>query len=131
MLEQARAENWEGLILRNVYAEYAAGTRSENVLKYKFWESATCRVLGVNDKRSIQLGLLQYGTLVNVGNCTVPANQIIPEVDSLVEVRYLYAHESGSLFQPTLLCVRHDKDLPDDRTTLRTTPPEKRGVAFA
>ena len=131
MLKEAREESWEGIIVRKIDGTYEAGIRSKDVLKFKFWDSATCRVLGINDKRSIQLGMLQHGTLVNVGNCTVPINQIIPAVDSLVEVRYLYAHESGSLFQPTLLCVRADKDLPDDRTTLRTTPPEKRGVAFA
>ena len=128
MVEEARAQNWEGVILRNNSSGYLAGARSKDVLKFKFWDSATCRVLGVNDKRSVQLGLLQHGLLVNVGNCTVPANQIIPSVDTLVEVRYLYVHDGGSLFQPTLICVRSDKDLPDDRTTLRMTPPEKRGA---
>ena len=45
---------------------------------------------------------------VGVGNVTVPANQAIPQAGVLVEVRYLYAHDGGSLFQPVLLGVRDD-----------------------
>ena len=81
--------------------------------------------IGINDKRSIQLGLLQEESLVNVGNCTVPANQEIPDEGAFVEVRYLYAHEGGSLFQPTLLGVSADKLTPDEKATLRKAPPEK------
>ena len=83
----------------------------------------------MNDKRSVQLGLLQDGSLVNVGNCTVPANQNIPLKGAFVEVRYLYAHEGGCLFQPTLLGIRTDKSIADEKATLRKAPPEKRVAA--
>ncbi|WP_167365759.1 hypothetical protein [Pseudomonas saponiphila] len=42
----------------------------------------------------------ELGNLVSVGNCTVPANKSTPAIGSLVEIRYLYAHKGGSLFQP-------------------------------
>ena len=125
MLAQAKVENWEGVILRNISMHYASALRGLAVQKLKFWDSCTCTVLEINAKRSIQLGLLgASGTLENVGNCTVPVNQIIPEVGQLVEVRYLYAYEGGSLVQPTLLCVRHDVPV-DLRSSLRNVPPEK------
>lgn len=127
LLARARAEQWEGLIYRNMAAEYVSG-RTEGVLKFKLWASATCRVLTANAKRSIQVGLLDdAGEEIFAGNVTVPVNMNIPEVDSLVEVRYLYAHEGGSLYQPTLLGLRDDKDVADLRSSLRQAPPEKSG----
>lgn len=129
LLAQAEAEDWEGLIGRDLDGEYAAG-RVPQLIKIKFWATCTCRVLAVNRKRSIQVGLLdESGDEVFVGNVTVPANQDIPELDGLVEVRYLYALEGGSLYQPTLLRVRSDVHEADLRSSLRQAPPEKRGDA--
>ena len=43
------------------------------------------------------------------GNVTIPANQAVPSVGSVVEVRYLYAFkESCCLYQPTYLGQRSD-----------------------
>lgn len=127
MLARARAENWEGIMFRQMTAHYVSG-RTEAVAKFKLWDSATCRVLTVNAKRSVQIGLLDdTGVEVFAGNVTVPANMEIPAEASLVEVRYLYAHDGGSLYQPTLLGVRDDKDVADLRSSLRPAPPEKSG----
>lgn len=129
MLARAEAEDWEGLIGRDLDGEYGAG-RVAQLVKIKFWATCTCRVLAVNRKRSIQVGLLdETGNEVFVGNVTVPANQDVPELDGLVEVRYLYAMEGGSLYQPALLRVRSDVREADLRSSLRQAPPEKRGEA--
>jgi bifunctional non-homologous end joining protein LigD len=131
MVAQARRENWEGLMFREVSGEYIHG-RTNVILKFKLWASATCRVLTTNAKRSVQLAVLdEKGDEVFIGNVTVPPSMDIPEVDSLVEVRYLYAHEGGSLYQPVLLGVRTDKDEADLRSSLRPAPPEKGGSAIA
>lgn len=103
----------EGYVLRHADSLYEAGRPSSGggALKVKFWAEATCRVSdGREGKRSIGLELQDGidGPWVHVGNVTVPANQNIPEKGALVEVRYLYAYEGGSLFQPILKGLRGD-----------------------
>lgn len=125
---KVECEGMEGMMFRSLEAAYTSG-RTDALLKHKLWATCTCRVLTANAKRSIQLALLDdAGVEVFVGNVTVPANQDIPEPDDLVEVRYLYAHEGGSLYQPTLLRKRDDVDEADKRSALRPPPPEKRGI---
>jgi ATP-dependent DNA ligase/predicted DNA-binding WGR domain protein len=125
MLAQARIENWEGLMFRKVSGDYVHG-RTDVILKFKLWASATCRVLTANAKRSIQVAVRdEKDDEVFIGNVSVPVSMDIPEVDSLVEVRYLYIHDGGSLYQPVLLGVRTDKDEADLRSSLRAAPPEK------
>ncbi len=129
MLAKANKEGWEGVMFRHADGEYITG-RSPSLLKHKLWATCTCRVLTVNTQRSIQVALRdEKDNEVFVGNVTVPVNQDIPDADDLVEVRYLYAMEGGSLYQPTLLGVRSDLEEADLRSSLRAAPPEKRGEA--
>ncbi|MBK3779888.1 hypothetical protein G3A43_06445 [Paraburkholderia aspalathi] len=132
MVARARAEDWEGLIFREVSAGYVNG-RTRVLLKFKLWATATCRVLGVNPtKRSIQVAVRELdGNETFAGNVTVPVNQDVPEPDALVEVRYLYETEGGMLTQPTLLEVRTDVHEADLRSSLRPCPPEKRSKPVA
>ena len=128
MVAQARAENWEGLMFRDVSGTYVHG-RTSLILKFKLWDSCTCRVLTVNAKRSIQVAVRdEKDDEVFIGNVTVPVNLDIPEADDLVEVRYLYVLDGGSLYQPVLLGVRTDKSEADLRSSLRAAPPEKTGA---
>ena len=39
--------------------------------------------------------------------------QKVPAVDSIIEVRYLYAYKGGNLYQPTYLGVRDDISFED------------------
>jgi bifunctional non-homologous end joining protein LigD len=127
MMAKAQKEQWEGVMFRDLNAKYSNG-RTVSLLKHKFWATCTCRVLTTNAARSVQVALVdEKGDEVFCGNVTVPINQDIPDVDCLVEVRYLYAHDGGSLYQPTLIGVRDDKDEADLRSSLREAPPEKRG----
>jgi len=126
MYARALKEGWEGMMFRNVEGNYVTG-RTPLLLKFKLWATATCRVLTVNSKRSVQLALRdEHDNEQFCGNVTVPVNQDIPTGDDLVEVRYLYAMEGGSLYQPVLIRVRTDIDEADLRSTLRQAPPEKR-----
>ena len=50
----------------------------------------------------------QPAALIEVGAVTIATNQAIPVVGDLIDVKYLYAFEGGSLFQPTFKGVRTD-----------------------
>ncbi|GBG14369.1 DNA ligase [Novimethylophilus kurashikiensis] len=131
MLQAAQDNNWEGVMYRNINGNYTTG-RSSFLLKHKLWATASCRVLTVNAQRSIRVALLNAaGEEEFVGNVTVPVNQDIPEADDLVEVRYLYAHEGGLLYQPTLLGRRDDISEADKIADLRRPPAERTGEADA
>jgi bifunctional non-homologous end joining protein LigD len=83
-------------------------------LKYKFYATASVVVTKVNAQRSVAVSVYDNSGKVSLpvaaGNVTIPANQPVPEVGQVLEVRYLYAYKGGSLFQPTSLGVRDDVD---------------------
>ena len=110
---RVRAAGGEGLAFHRRDAAYVAGRPNGggDALKHKFYETLSAIVTGVNDRRSVALGLLgPDGAMVPVGNVTVPPNQATPAASAIVEVRYLYAFDGGSLYQPTLLKTRMDVD---------------------
>lgn len=115
LIEHARATSQEGVVFKRLDAPYVAGRPASGgaALKLKFVETASVRICAHNTgKRSVGMEVLDVGTArwVFVGNVTVPADQPIPDVSAICEVRYLYAHDGGSLFQPVLLGVRSDLD---------------------
>ena len=65
-------------------------------------------VAQVNAQRSVGLALLNHEGWQPVGNVTIPPNHKVPKVGAVVEVRYLYAHRDGSLYQPVYLGERSD-----------------------
>ncbi len=110
-LRDLKNGNREGAVLKDLDAAYAPGRPASggSQLKFKFHETASCVVAGLNGKRSVALALLAEGAHVPCGNVAVPVSQAVPEPGDVVEVRYLYAmRESGSLFQPVLLGRRED-----------------------
>jgi bifunctional non-homologous end joining protein LigD len=119
MLKGLRANNREGIVFKNCKAAYKPGRPASGgpQLKFKFVATASCLVVNVNPgKRSVSLELMQGTQLVGVGNVTIPPNYPVPEPGGIVEVRYLYAHKGGSLYQPVYLGVRDD--LTDDACQL-------------
>lgn len=109
-------QNVEGVVFKLLSSPYQVGRPNSggNQVKFKFWKSATCIVLAQNeDKRSVQLGVLDKGAVVEVGNVTIPANYDIPTPESIVEIRYLYAYKGGSLYQPQYEGIRADMNEED------------------
>ncbi|MGL5017091.1 MAG: WGR domain-containing protein [Luteolibacter sp.] len=109
--EELRSTNREGVVFKEVDAPYSPGRPNSGgtQLKYKFVESASFLVSGINQKRSVTLCLFDGNELVCAGNVTIPPNHDIPETGNVVEVRYLYAfRESGSIYQPVYLGKRSD-----------------------
>lgn len=113
-----KKEGKEGIVFKKLDAPYKPGRPSSggDMLKHKFYATCSCMVVAGRDgKRSIGLALNDVKgprdiSVVNVGNCTVPANQPIPKAGDIVEIRYLYAYKGGSLYQPTLIGIRDDLD---------------------
>jgi len=106
-----RKANKEGIVFKRLDAPSKPGRPASggSMLKHKFYATCSCLVdKGRAGKRSIALSLKQGAGWVSVGNCTIPANQPIPKVGDIVEIRYLYAYKGGSLYQPVLIGIRDD-----------------------
>ncbi len=111
LFDQLRKDEAEGVVFKRLTAGYCAGRPSSggDQLKYKFVETASVIVQAVNTKRSVAIAVWDNAKLVPCGNVTIPADQPIPQVGDLADVRYLYAMAgSGSLYQPVYLGVRDD-----------------------
>jgi len=109
--DQLRKDNAEGVVFKKIGAPYSPGRPSSGgtQFKYKFVETASVIVNAINAKRSVAIAVWDNGRLVSAGNVTIPADQPIPQVGDVAEVRYLYAMAaSGSLFQPVFLGTRDD-----------------------
>jgi len=115
MYNKLKAESAEGVVFKLKDASYSPGRPASGgaQFKYKFTATASCIVISVHaTKSSIGLAVLDdAGNEINVGNVTVYPNQVRPNLDDIVEVKYLYYFENGSLFQPVLLGIRDDVDM--------------------
>jgi len=105
--------DFEGVVLKNRFKPYKRSTTARpdaGQYKYKFYSTASV-IVGEKhkSKRSISINLLHNDSIsVSAGNLTIPPNAEIPEENSIVEVRYLYATAAGKLYQPTLIRQRDD-----------------------
>jgi bifunctional non-homologous end joining protein LigD len=121
LLERMKREQREGVVFKRLDAPYTAGRPNSggSQFKYKLYATASFIVWKVNKQRSVSLAL--WGTSkgqptptpiqVTAGNVTIPANQAVPQVGAVVEVRFLYAFkESGVIYQPVYLGQRSDID---------------------
>ena len=111
-LAEIQERGGEGFVLRHRDSVYTPGRPHSGgmALKVKFWKDVTCRVGQSREgKRSVGLELLdESNAWTAVGNVTIPANADIPAQGSLIDVKYLYAYQGGSIYQPTFKCVRTD-----------------------
>jgi len=114
LLDQLRRDRKEGVVFKELNAPYTVGRPNSggSQLKHKFCAQLSAVVAKVNSGRSVELRLLDKDGWQTCGNVTIPANQPIPPVGQVVEVRYLYAFkESGVLYQPVFLEPRTDVDI--------------------
>jgi bifunctional non-homologous end joining protein LigD len=110
-LEKFKTDRREGAVFKRLDAPYTPGrpNKGGSQLKHKFTATLSAVVSKLNEQRSVELRLIGKSGWVTAGNVTIPANQKIPQVGQVVEVRYLYAFpESGVLFQPVYLGRRTD-----------------------
>jgi len=105
----------EGIVFKKYAAPYTEGRPSSSgtQVKFKFYNTASVVVTKINDRRSVGISMLANEKQVEVGNVTIPPNKDVPPLNSIIEVRYLYAYQGGSLYQPTYINVRDDIDAKD------------------
>lgn len=111
LMKGLKRDNKEGIVFKRLDAPYTPGRPNSggDQLKHKFCATLSAVVAKVNDKRSVEVRLLNHEGWQPAGNVTIPANAEIPSIGQVVEIRYLYAfRESGALFQPVYLGVRSD-----------------------
>lgn len=120
MLEKAKREGWEKIVIRLGSTGYKAGL-NKALMECDMTASCTCRVLSSNNAtRTVQIALRnERDDEVSCGSIVVPVNQDLPEPDSLVEVQYLHLKADGTLENPVMLRPRGDIDECDVRSTLR------------
>lgn len=118
--------NGEGVVFKKVDSLYSPGRPNSGgpCLKFKFKETATCKVLSCNEgKRSVKIGAFNNGWIA-IGNVTVYTNHEMPKVGDFIEVEYLYYYEGGSLFQPVLKGIRTDVNEDDCNISKLKRKPE-------
>ncbi|MDM8544786.1 RNA ligase family protein [Desulfococcaceae bacterium HSG9] len=113
LYDRLQASGAEGVVFKKHAASYTAGRPNSggNQVKFKFYATASVVVTKINDKRSVAVAILAEERRVDVGNVTIPPNKDVPAVNSVIEVRYLYAYPGGSLYQPAYIGVRDDVDV--------------------
>jgi bifunctional non-homologous end joining protein LigD len=114
LLQRLKTEKREGVVFKRLDAPYTPGRPNSGgpQLKHKFYATCSAVVSKLNDKRSVELRLLNGMGWNQIGNVTIPVNFQVPEVGQIVEIRYLYAFkESNALYQPVYLGPRKDVEL--------------------
>jgi len=109
-------ERAEGVVFKKINAPYTAGRPASggSQFKCKFYDTASCIVESVSSVKN-SIGLKVYDDShpvslvgVSVGNATLYPNSPKVKVGDIVEIKYLYYNEGGSLYQPVLKEVRDD-----------------------
>lgn len=116
LFDNLKASKAEGIVFKKHSAPYTAGRPNSGgtQMKFKFYATASVIVTGINVKNSVKIAVIKgKKTRIDVGNVTIPPNRTVPAVDSIIEVRYLYAYKGGSLYQPVYLGKRDDIGLSD------------------
>jgi bifunctional non-homologous end joining protein LigD len=117
LFDQLGKSGGEGIVFKKRSAQYLPGSpvSGGDQFKYKFYKTASVIVSKHNKKRSVAMEIIDNEHQVLVGNVTIPPNRDVPAVGAVIEVRYLYAYEGGSLYQPTYKGVRDDVDTEECR----------------
>lgn len=111
MLDELSKEKREGIVFKLLQAPHTPGRPNSggSQLKHKFVATLSAVVSRVNQRRSVEIRLLDDDGWQIAGNVTIPANHAVPKAGEVVEVQYLYAHrQSGVLYQPVYLGKRDD-----------------------
>lgn len=100
----------EGLVFKHRQGLYRSGCRTEQMLKFKLWNTADVVVSGVrlDGHNNCEYSLWDGEQWVVVGSCSLEGKPGV-RIGDVVEVKYLYASEDSKLYQPSLMRVRDDK----------------------
>lgn len=96
----------EGVVFKKQTASYTPGISPE-YMKCKHWSDVSVQVIGINQKASIQLGIMDNGKIKSVGNVTIIGHNT-PQIGDIVDIEYLYCGAKGNLYQPKYRGIRTD-----------------------
>ncbi len=115
LYDRLKASGAEGVVFKKHSSPYTAGRPHSGgtQVKFKFYATASVIVTKINDKHSVAMAVIAGENQVGVGNVTIPPNKAVPAVNSIIEVRYLYAYKGGSLYQPIYKGERDDMGFED------------------
>jgi bifunctional non-homologous end joining protein LigD len=99
----------EGIVFKRLSATYSSG-KNNDALKLKFYaECSVIIVAGRPNKASIGMELINdQGQREFVGYCSCNRR---PPINSIGEIKYLYAYRGGCLYQPSFKELRDDIDI--------------------
>jgi len=104
----------EGVVFKRLDAIHTPGKAHKDMVKVKFYGELSARVAaGREGKNSIGLELLdEKGVWQFMGFCSVAPSKITSiTTGDIVEIKYLYCHRGGHLYQPSFKEPRSDVDL--------------------
>ena len=96
----------EGIVFKKLSGTHISGYSNDQV-KFKWYTTASVIVTSHNQKASVSIAIYDNGSLIPIGNVTTLGHNK-PPINSIIEVKYLYAYRGGSLYQPTFLNIRDD-----------------------
>lgn len=113
LLDGCRDGGKEGVVFKRRDHGYQPGSRTKDVLKFKFVKTADVVVTEVNrpDPKhgSFSFGVYHDGVLIPLGSCSA-IGKPLAEVGDVIEVAYLFRDPTGGgLVQPRMTRVRTDK----------------------
>jgi bifunctional non-homologous end joining protein LigD len=110
MAEELHTRRAEGMIFKKKKSPYRI-RRQKDQFKHKFLKTASVIVSAINEKRSVQIVVLDdRGDKIDLCDLSIPVNKRVPKVDSIIEVRYSYAYPNHHLVQAVYLFERDDID---------------------
>lgn len=111
VFKDLKASGKEGVIFKRLDSPYKRG-RNRDFLKFKFVKHVDCVVLDrdIDSKSNFALGMFNGSAFEEVGMCSALTGDG-PKIDigDVVQVKILYATESGRLYQPVKPKLRVDK----------------------
>lgn len=103
----------EGVVFKRVDSKYESG-KSHKWLKHKITDTCDAFVTELYRKgkdQAVSLGLYHNGEIIEAGGLKIPADLVGElELDTVLEIEYLYSTNDNKLYQPVFLGLRPDKD---------------------
>jgi bifunctional non-homologous end joining protein LigD len=114
----------EGIVFKNLKATFTPG-KGLDQLKFKFYSECSIIVVqGRKNKASIGMELLNNGIREFVGYCSCSLYPL-PPINSIAEIKYLYAYKGGCLYQPSFKEPRDDVSIEECTTSQLKYKPEE------
>ncbi len=97
----------EGAVFKRTDSLYRPAKRCEDQVKIKFYQTCSVICLGQGRGKSVRMGMMNSGEIIEVGAVSIEKGPK-PQEGDIIEVKYLYAYQGGSLYQPIYLKTRTD-----------------------